>query len=408
MRILQISTFDTAGGAEAIARHLHEAAIERGPKSHMLGGWTRSESYHGTRLVPEHLFGKYAYRLLRKIEHEIGIQAFGYWMAERWWRHHNMDFDIVNFHNLHGSYLDLSFLHLVARSVPVIITLHDCWLLTGHCSHPMECERWQNKCGNCPHLDVYPGIKRDLTAFNLQRKCRILQETKPVLISPSQWLAEMVKISPVSSGLRCEVIPNGVDTTKFQKGDKASARKRLNLPQDKILLIYAANRGLNSTWHKDPELLLSALRSIKNQDNTPDIHLVVAGGYSSIPDDLSDHIIQLGYLGDEMPELYRAADIVVYPTKADNCPLGVLEAMATGCPVVATGIGGIPELIISNETGMIVPAGDIDTIVEALRLLLTHPRLCSQLGNAARKRVEKKFTDRLMINSYFDLYNSLI
>ena len=63
--------------------------------------------------------------------------------------------DIVHCHNLHSNYFDLSALVYLSQHVPTVITLHDAWLLTGHCAHFFDCEKWKTGCGNCPNLSVY-------------------------------------------------------------------------------------------------------------------------------------------------------------------------------------------------------------------------------------------------------------
>jgi len=78
--------------------------------------------------------------------------------------------DIVQAHNLHGRYFDLRYLAPLSRQVPVVLTLHDAWLLSGNCAHSFACDRWLNGCGQCPDIGIYPGLPRDATAWNWRRK----------------------------------------------------------------------------------------------------------------------------------------------------------------------------------------------------------------------------------------------
>jgi glycosyltransferase involved in cell wall biosynthesis len=250
MNILQVSTFDISGGAESIALSIHNYADEYAYRSQMIVGWKNGNDPFITQLSPKSAMKKLYYRLLRKFEVETGIQAFGYRKANYWIKRHGKEIDFVHIHNMHGGYIDFNFLMHIKNDIPIIITLHDCWLLTGHCAHPLDCIKWKNKCNKCPHLDTYPPIKRDMTAFNFWRKQRILQKVKPVLVSPSKWLAKMIKESPLTTNMQCIVIPNGIDTSKFCDKDQIGARKALGLPEDKFIIAYAANGGLNSNWHK--------------------------------------------------------------------------------------------------------------------------------------------------------------
>jgi len=78
--------------------------------------------------------------------------------------------DIIHCHNLHGDYFELTPLPWLSRQRPVVLHLHDAWLLSGHCAHAHTCTGWQTGCGACPYLQTYPAVPRDNTAANWQRK----------------------------------------------------------------------------------------------------------------------------------------------------------------------------------------------------------------------------------------------
>lgn len=83
--------------------------------------------------------------------------------------------DILHLHNLHGGYFDLRQLPRLSQTLPTFITLHDTWLLSGHCAYSNGCQRWQIGCGHCPDLTLYPATPRDATAQNWQRKAAPLR-----------------------------------------------------------------------------------------------------------------------------------------------------------------------------------------------------------------------------------------
>ncbi len=82
----------------------------------------------------------------------------------------------------------------------------------------------------------------------------------------------------------------------------------------------------------------------------------------------------------------------------------LLEAMAAARPVVATPVGGTPELVVDGETGLLVPAGDVDALADALRRLLDDPELAARMGEAGRRRVEERFTAERMVERVLELY----
>jgi glycosyltransferase involved in cell wall biosynthesis len=96
-------------------------------------------------------------------------------------------------------------------------------------------------------------------------------------------------------------------------------------------------------------------------------------------------------LRDDVPGLLAGCDVFCLPSAMEGLPLVVLEAMAQGRPVVATSVGGTPELVVDGETGLLVPPGDVDALAEALRRLLADSALARRLGEAGRARVRAEF-----------------
>jgi glycosyltransferase involved in cell wall biosynthesis len=94
---------------------------------------------------------------------------------------------------------------------------------------------------------------------------------------------------------------------------------------------------------------------------------------------------------DDVPELLAAADLFVLSSRSEGLPLSVIEAMAAGLPVVASAVGGIPELVVDGETGVLVPPGDARALASALRRLLADPQLRRQMGDAGRLRAQQLF-----------------
>lgn len=116
-----------------------------------------------------------------------------------------------------------------------------------------------------------------------------------------------------------------------------------------------------------------------------------------------DRVTFAGYRSDAR-ELMRDAAVVALPSLAEGLPVVLLEAMAQARPVVATAVGGTPELVVDGETGLLVPPGDADALAAALRALLDDPRRARELGEAGRRRVEERFTAERMTDAVLALY----
>jgi glycosyltransferase involved in cell wall biosynthesis len=268
--ILQVSTYDIAGGAEKVAWNLLRYSRLYGYDSWLVVGYKHSENAYvipmkndryrnivarigiasGNILSPlvgkipgaRYLrYGLYGIGQIRRfVEIHQGHEDFDFPATERILELTKERPEIIHCHNLHGNYFDLRILPWLSHQVPVIITLHDAWLLSGHCAHSFNCERWKIGCGNCPDLTIYPKVKRDATAFNFKRKQEIYGKSRLYIVTPSQWLMNKVKQSIlVPAIVEANVIPNGVDLSIFHPGNKQVIRTKLGISQSAKMLLFA-------------------------------------------------------------------------------------------------------------------------------------------------------------------------
>lgn len=406
MNILQISITDVNGGAEKVALDLHRTYTAQGHDAHLVVGHKRSASTDVIGVwTNERTAETFLYKVVRRLEYESGVQALGYWRLGRWLRTQETRWDVVHLHNLHSSYADLGVIsYFAANKIPVVQTLHDCWSFTGHCGHFFGCTRWQTGCGKCPNLLVYPSIRFDATRLNWLRKRRVYCDARPCLVTPSYWLKSQVKHSFLHE-LRCEHISNGVDTTRFVPASQSNARAQLHLPQDRTILLYVANQGLNSTTFKDPDLAVNSLRELIYEHNYTNVLLVVVGGVATVPEDLAQFIVQYEFTTSALEVFYQAADILLYLSKADNCPLVMLEALSCGLPVICTDVGGCAELIESGTTGYVVHPNDNAAVVSKILSLVQRNR--EQLSVNTRSKAVELYSLSNMASSYLSLYRDL-
>jgi glycosyltransferase involved in cell wall biosynthesis len=108
---------------------------------------------------------------------------------------------------------------------------------------------------------------------------------------------------------------------------------------------------------------------------------------------ISDRIHFAGWLSaEQLKEQYAAANVFLFPSRHEGMPNAVLEAMASGLPVIATNIAGNEELVVDGETGRLVPTEDVESLRESLRSFLVDAQMREQMGRAARQRVELSFS----------------
>lgn len=310
---------------------------------------------------------------------------------------------IIHLHNLHGYYFSYAILPTLLKHKKVIWTLHDEQLLTGHCSCTLQCDRWKKGCGNCPHLTTYPAVKIDNTEQLLAYKTKWLKEINPSIVCPSNWLASRVKEAfPFLTSVT--VIPNGVNLDIFQPMDKREIRHQLNLPGNAFLILFAAELSTANPF-KGGEIINELLKEGLGED----VYILTIGGDSV---QQSERHLPYGYIKDEetMAKLYASSDILLYPTRADNLPLVVLEAMSCGLPVIASNVGGIAEIVEDQVNGFLVDeyftAQKFKEGIEKYRSKSIQNQL--EMGRLARKKVESSFDMKKMIQAYDRLYLDLL
>lgn len=318
--------------------------------------------------------------------------------------------DLVHLHNLHGDYFDLRALPMLSRHAPVFITMHDAWLLSGHCAHSFGCDRWRTGCGQCPSLNTYPAVKRDATARNWRLKQSIYSNSRVYLTAPSHWLLEKAKRSILAPAvLDSRVIHNGIDLGVFHPGRMAQARHRLALPENAHIVLVAAN-GIKGSDFKDAQLLRAAVSKLSH-DVTDRPILCVALGDTG--DDILLEKARVQFVAPQtdptvVADYYRAADIYAHPAKADNFPTVVIEAMACGTPVVATRVGGIPEQVDNGQTGLLVPVGDATMFGAYMAMLLNNPALRESFSEQGIIKASLHYNLQTQADLCLDWYEQVI
>jgi glycosyltransferase involved in cell wall biosynthesis len=101
-------------------------------------------------------------------------------------------------------------------------------------------------------------------------------------------------------------------------------------------------------------------------------------------------------------------DVYAMPSLSEGMPLSLLEAMASGVPVVATKVGGIAEVISDGETGLLVAAGDVEALAKQIMLLLNQPSIAARIAEAGRSRVQQRFSLETMASAYSAVYHEAV
>jgi glycosyltransferase involved in cell wall biosynthesis len=320
--------------------------------------------------------------------------------------------DIVHLHNLHGRYFNYRLLPEIAERKPVVWTLHDMWALTGHCAYSYDCERWLTGCGNCPLLKGMegrqvepPGTRFDLTQQVWRTKGRVYGESTLHVVTPSRWLLGQARRSVLSGAASFQHIPYGVDLSVFRPRDRSMARRALELPLDAKVVLFAAQSA--ASQRKGFHFVLEGLKRLMR----PSVVLLTLGANSATNIEVDGgRIRSIGTLTDErlMNLAYCAADLLVFPSLADNLPLVLVESLAAGTPSVSFNVGGVPELVRHMETGYLARYEDIEDLICGIKLLLDDDTLRMQMSQQCRAIAESGLTLELQALRYVELYEGIL
>lgn len=406
LSVLHLSCWDNEGGSGRSAYRLHCALKRLGLRSRMLVGRKRSQD-PDVKVIGGRLLGRLD-RLGGQMIDQLDLQYLFYPSSfllrrTRWVR----EADVIQVFNTHGGYFSHLALIPLSRYRPVVWRLSDMWAMTGHCAYSYECERWETGCGVCPHLDEYPRLRMDTSAFLWRVKDWVYERSRLTLVAPSTWMAALVKRSPLLSRFSVHVIPNGLNTDTFHPLPKSRAKEQLGLdPRDRVILFSAAS-VLDE--RKGGAILQEAIRRAAG-DGLQNVTLLVMGRNAGAwQADGPFRTKNLGHIGDErtLATAYSAADVFVLPTLAENLPNGILESMACGTPVVSFDVGGVADAVRHMETGYLVAYRDAADLVKGLTMLLESPNLRARMSQRCREIVEREYTLDLQAHRFLSLYREL-
>ena len=418
MRILQVSTFDIAGGAALAAYRLHQGLVAADHDSRMVV--MRRDSNDSTVTVPGYstdIGSRISSRFLRRRirgEHAKYAATKPDWPEkfsdDRTWHDWEsgvdlQSFDAVNLHWVSGLLDFHRFFDTVPANVPVVWTLHDMNTFTGGCHYDASCGRYLDRCGACPQLGS--RHEDDLSRDVYSRKEGVfsrIEKNRLCFVTPSRWLADEVRRSSLlGDRFPVSVIPNGVNTDEFAPRDRLAARDALGVPPTARVILFVAY-SLEAR-RKGFAVLTEAMRELSSD---PDL-VVLSVGARGASDQIRLRQIHLGTVSQArfLSLAYSAADLFVIPSLQDNLPSTVLEALACGTPIVGFDVGGIPDMVRPGKTGALAPVGDPGEFARAIRDLLADPEARKRMSVECRLLATDEYHMDTCVRRYEKLYRDL-
>lgn len=303
---------------------------------------------------------------------------------------------IAHLHNIYHQ-LTPSIVPVLRRhGIKVVLTLHDYKLI---CPSYLALHGEQI-CTACDgrhflkplalHCQISRGKEALLTLEAYFHRWRGSYEAVDLFLAPSKFLAELV--SRRIPGEKIRVLHNGIETTEFQPNyaDQGYALYFGRLSKEKgIETLLAAHEGIGTEFPLKIVGTGPLLESLRTRYSKAEF---------------------LGYkTGEELTELVRNAAFVVVPSEwYENCSMTVLEAMASGKPVIGSRIGGIPEQVENNITGFLFEMGNQAELAEKMTALAAHPELRISMGTAARNKLEEQYSLDRHNEELLTIYNTLL
>lgn len=248
-------------------------------------------------------------------------------------------------------------------------------------------------------------LMRDRLRFKLTYRCLADR-----IICPSDSIRRELQRYRWLGAELMEVIPNGVDPDVYRPGySQAKARKLFGLPQETLVVGMVGRL----TGQKGHEVFLQSAKLLT--EAFPQVFFWVVGdGERRV--ELEAMVRELG-MGErvgfsgyqtDLPQVYAGLDILVLSSLFEGLPNVLLEAMACGKPVVATSVGGVPEVVENGITGLIVSPNNYRELAQSLKKLLENKSLRMRMGKNGRKRIERWFSSSLMLDRVERSFSSLL
>lgn len=315
--------------------------------------------------------------------------------------------DVIHLHWVNKGFLSLDSIDaLIQTGKRIVWTCHDVWPFTGGCYHPRGCNHFTQGCGNCQYLKS-PSV-HDLSARIFKKKQSIWGNSNIHFVTPSNWLEQTALKSSMLQhpSEKITTIPNGVDVSFFtvpSSAEKIQSREFFGLREGKTTIMFsAANLTNRAKGYIEFLAVCSQLQSMGM-----DIQALVVGdlrGQEFAADILVEYA---GFISD--PELIRkaywASDLYITTSHEENLPTTIMESLSCGVPVGAFEVGGIPEMIVDGETGVL--AGKLDVNQLSLKVV-NFMKSAKESGERIRENCKNfavnHYSDAVIANDYLEIY----
>lgn len=397
MKVLNVSTFDTRGGAAKAAYRLHHSLLSQNVHSQMLVQHKSSDDF--TVLEPEGLFN----RAVALCQPTLDTLPFRFYLerpqnqfSTSWQptrkiikKINSIKPDIVHLHWINKGLIHIE--DMAKIEAPIVWSLHDMWPFSGG---------W--------HYDP-PLAKNSMHKLDKsieQRKQKTYSKISNLhLVAPSKWIEDCASKSTLLRNRTIKRLPNPLNTKIFKPIDKGVSRSLWNLPAAKKLVLFGA-MGATSDPRKGFDLLNKAFQQIKRDD----LELVIFGASTpKVPPDLGNKINYVGTLSDDVSlvSLYNSVDVMIVPSRQEAFGQTASEAMACGTPVVAFAQTGLLDIVDHKMNGYLAQPNDIQDLAAGIEWILDNDSY-AELSINAREKAMREFDADALAKKFILYYEHIL
>ncbi len=428
MNILHVCKTDMGGGAARAAYRINEALntnsslnskmrviIKKSNEKNILSKNDIFNSY----LFPKYLaiinkIYRLGFKTKNNIIHSTALIKTGLERELRFYKLYN-DVDIIHLHWLGDITLSIEEIGLIRK--PIVWTLHDQWPFCGaeHYTYPNPNnkskfidKRYFSNYEKESRLSFESG--RDINRLTWLRKKKAWGK-KMHIVCPSKWMNECAKKSSLFKNHQIITIPNPIDTNFWLPIPQEKARKELNLPLDKRLILFGAMSAGDK--RKGIHFLLEALNKLNlllEEKMLKQIELIIFGEENNNSIEINYPIRFSGRINNDkkLNLIYSAADIFVNPSMQESFGQTASEAHACGTPVVAFDFGGLKDIVEHLETGYLAEPYDTTSLAIGIKWTIENYQRNQIIGIKGREKAVKKWDYGVISEMYSEIYKNIL
>jgi glycosyltransferase involved in cell wall biosynthesis len=339
-------------------------------------------------------------RLIVSIEKRSGFQSrFYFWSYGLRYRRQFRKSDVAHYHILHNGFFRIESLKHLSKLKPSVWTFHDLWIATGHCIQPMGCVRFGVGCGECPHLTRSIPVNRDRTAFEVERKIKLIRSLNMKFVVSTDWMKEQIlRVLPISEK-DLYVIPFGVNTKIFQptsEFDRNVKREKFGIDKKSFIVFINAHNDEIKGIHIVDELVE---KTIGNE-----VKFVLIDSEKRFLNKSNVYSFPRINVEEDLVNLIQISDMVVIPSLGESFSLLALESMSCGKTVITLRDSAPFEVVGRVEDYSFTRNNAVSDLMSLIDFGESNKKQLEIQGMINRERVEKLYTQEIHALKLATLY----